>query len=79
MNHRKLVHNNPRLNDPHMWYRLVYAPDNALHYFAIIVGKEGVVNGTLHAVPKSDFTVAVEVEKITASVPEAKEEADEFV
>jgi hypothetical protein len=77
MTHRKLVHTNPKLNDPKLWYRLVYAPDNARHYFVIIVGPAGVVSSVVHAVPKEDFRFEVEQEE---EVPAPKkEDVDEFI
>ena len=54
MTHLKLVHTNPTLNDPKMWYRLI-DDTNPTWYFATIWGPNGMVNSVIHAVPKEDY------------------------
>lgn len=65
----RLVHKNPKLNNPALWYRVIddRHPD---WFYATIWGKEGIVNSTIHAVPKSDYT--------TEEVKEKKAKADDI-
>ena len=71
MRHRRLVHKNPHLNEKHIWYRLVADFPQLLHYLVVIHGVEGVVNSTVHAVPKDEYTIESEP---TAKIKKAVED-----
>lgn len=63
--HQRLVHHDPKLNEPSRWYRLV--DENEHYFFAVIWGKEGFLTSVVHAVPKSDYYVTLVKEKAVQS------------
>ncbi len=79
MQHIKLVHKNPKLNDKNLWYRVVGSNDH--YYFATIWGPNGMINSQMHAVPAEDFTMETVKEQpaLVAPAPVEKDDAADFM
>ena len=72
----RLVHKNPKLNEKHMWYRLIDITSvrNVDWYLATIWGPNGMISSTVHAVPRDEYD-----EQVYRTMPKPSEVVPESI